>query len=148
VTRLGGCTCGAVRFAIGGPVRDVITCHCEACKAAAGGPWAASAALRGDLVVEDGEALAWEEAPASAHGASRAFCRVCRTYVLWDAPGRPTVSFAASLLDDGGAGLEVTAHIWVQEGEREAIAEGLAAFPEGLPPGILIAWHGETPATG
>jgi hypothetical protein len=59
------------------------------------------------------------------------------------------VSFAAALLDDGGAGLGVAAHIWVPEGEREALEErGAAAYAEGLPGGVTVAWHGEAPATG
>jgi hypothetical protein len=149
VIRQGGCDCGAVRFTVDGPVRDVIICHCGSCRAAAGGPWAASAARRDDIALDDPDALVWEAAPVSAHGASRGFCRTCRDYVLWDAPGRRTVSFAAALLDDGGAGLEVAAHIWVRERERQALeAGGVAAYGEGLPDGVTVAWHGETPATG
>ena len=34
VTSQGACPCGAVRFAIYGPVRDVIVCHCDAVPAA------------------------------------------------------------------------------------------------------------------
>ena len=44
VKREGACPCGAVRFSIDGPVRDVLVCHCDACREATGGPWAASAA--------------------------------------------------------------------------------------------------------
>jgi hypothetical protein len=149
VTRHGGCACGAVRFAIDGPVRDLITCHCDACTAAAAGPWAASAVRRGDLSLEGEQALVWEEAAVSAYGARRGFCRVCRTYLLWDAPGRPTVSFGAALLDDAAVGLEVVAHIWVPAGELEALrARTVAAYREGLPAKITVAWHGEAPATG
>jgi hypothetical protein len=149
VTRQGGCSCEAVRFAIDGPVRDVITCHCDSCRAAAGGPWPASAALRDDFALDDPDALVWEAAAGSAHGASRGFCRTCRDYVLWDAPGRTTVSFAAALLDDGDARLGVAAHIWVPEAERAALeAGGARAYGEGLPDGVALTWHDETRSTG
>ena len=92
----------------------MIVCHCAACQEATGGPWPASAAYRRDLAVGDEAALIWELAPVSEHGASRGRCRSCGTVVFWDAPGRDTVSFAAALLD-GGAQLEVAAHIWVPE---------------------------------
>lgn len=145
----GGCPCGAARFAVHGPVRDVIVCHCDACQAAAGGPWAAAAARRGDLVLEDAGALRWVAAEVSAHGASRGFCGSCGTYLLWDAPGRETVSFGAELLDDGAAGLEVAAHIWVPADEQErARAGGIPVYAEGLPRGTSVAWHDETRATG
>jgi hypothetical protein len=117
VTRTGSCPCGTVRYTISGPVRDVIVCHCDACREAGdGGPWAASAARRENFAVEDLSSLVWRQATVSEHGASRAWCRACGTYVLWDAPGRDTVSFAAATLDDS-ADLAVAAHIWVPEGD-------------------------------
>ena len=38
MTRAGGCGCGAVRYTLTGPIRDVVVCHCDACGEAAGGP--------------------------------------------------------------------------------------------------------------
>jgi hypothetical protein len=149
MTRRGSCPCGAVRFTIEGPVRHVIVCHCGACRAVNGGaPWAASAALRGDLVLGDPAALAWEQAAVSNHGASRGLCRTCRAYVLWDAPGRDTVSFAAALLEAGGD-LRVAAHIWVRAEELDGLRRrGLPAYAEGMPGDVGISWQDTTPATG
>jgi hypothetical protein len=141
VSRSGACRCGAVRYRVDGPVRDVIVCHCDACREAADGPWAASAARRGDLVLDDPAALDWVKADVSAYGASRGFCCDCGDYLLWDAPGRPTVSFAAATLLDG-ADLVVAAHIWVPAEERDVLAgTGVPVTPEGLPNGIEIPWH-------
>jgi hypothetical protein len=148
VTHGGACSCGAVRFSIEGPVRDVIVCHCAACRGAnGGGPWSASAARRRDLVLEDETALEWEKAPVSSYGASRGRCRACGAYVLWDAPGRETVSFGAGLLDEGDD-LGVAAHIWVPAQEREALrTRGIPAYAEGMPDGVRVSWQDETPAT-
>jgi hypothetical protein len=140
--RAGACPCGAVRFSIAGPVRDVVVCHCDACREATGGPWGASAAVRADVAIEDASALAWERAPVSEHGASRARCRACGTVVLWDAPGRETLSFPAVLLGEDGRDLEVAAHIWVPEAERAGLrATGLPVAAAGLPPDVGIRWH-------
>ena len=149
MTLKGSCPCGAVRFTIEGPVRDVIVCHCDACRDAnAGGPWAASAALRGDFALDDERALRWEKATVSACGARRGLCRACGAYVVWEAPGRETVSFGAALLDDGEH-LAVVAHIWVPTAEQEALGiNGIAAHAEGMPDGIRVSWHDEPPATG
>ena len=123
MTNQGSCPCGAVRFAISGPVRDVIVCHCTACREATGGPWPASAASRGR-------------------------CRSCGTVVFWDAPGRETVSFAAALLD-GGARLDVAAHIWVPEAERSALAAaGVPVESRGLPASVTLGWQDEARTTG
>lgn len=146
--REGACPCGAVRFVVDGPVRDVIVCHCKACLEATGGPWAASAARRGDLTVLDPATVLWAQAAVSEHSASRGRCRTCRTVVFWDAPERTTVSFAAALLEDGGQ-LDVAAHIWVGEEERRALGTtGLPVSAEGLPAAVEVAWRGRAPATG
>jgi hypothetical protein len=144
VSRAGACPCGAIRFSIDGPVRDVIVCHCEACQEATGGPWAASAVHRADLVVEDPAAIAWERAAVSEHGASRGRCRSCGTVVLWDAPGRETVSFAAAALT-GGPALEVVAHIWVSPEAGDLLrGTGLPVAPAGLPDSLSVRWRNET----
>jgi hypothetical protein len=127
VTRTGGCPCRAVRYAISGPVRDVIVCHCDACVAVAGGPWGASSARREHFTLEDPAALAWEKAAVSEHDASRATCRHCGHYILWDAPARETVSFGADTLDDA-SGLVVAMHIWVPDGVE-------------VPAGRPVEWH-------
>ena len=146
--REGACPCGAVRFTVDGPVRDVIVCHCDACREATGGPWAASAGRRRDLTVEDESARSWERATVSEHDASRGRCRSCGTVVFWDAPGRETVSFAAGLLE-GGSAIAVAAHIWVREEESDALAgRGIPVEPAGLPAAVLPTWSRETPETG
>lgn len=139
MTREGSCPCGAVRYAIVGPVRDVLVCHCDACRDATGGPWPASAARRDDLVVADGSALTWERAPASEYDASRGRCRTCRTTVFWDAPGRETVSFGVGTLSDA-SGLNVAAHIWVGDAPAAAGA-GVPQFARGLPADVSVPWH-------
>jgi hypothetical protein len=144
----GGCPCGAVRFAVFGPVRDIIVCHCTACQEATGGPWSASAAYRNDLAVGDEAAVSWERAPVSEHDAARGRCRSCGTVVFWDAPGRDTVSFAAALLD-GGEQLRVAAHIWVPEEEREALSGlGVPVEPQGLPASVAVLWQDEARPAG
>ena len=136
----GACPCRAVRYAIDGPVRDVLVCHCNACCEATGGPWPAAAAHRRDLVVEDETALTWERAAVSEHGASRGRCGTCGTTVFWDAPGRETVSFAVATLADA-AGLEIAGHIWVSEDAgMTVLPAGVPAYSRGLPPSVVVPW--------
>ena len=147
MTGQGSCPCGAVRFTIDGPVRDVIVCHCSACVEATGSPWPASAAYRRDLSVGGQAPLSWELAAVSEHGASRGRCRSCGTVVFWDAPDRDTVSFAAALLEGGGQ-LRVAAHIWVPEGERAGLTTaGVPVEPQGLPESVIVRWHDEARTT-
>ncbi len=134
--REGACPCGAVRYVIDGPVRDVLVCHCDACIEATGGPWAASAATREDLVVAEPGAVVWNRARISEHDASRGSCRSCGTVIFWDAPTRPTVSFAAKTLGDQSQ-LEVVGHIWL--GDRPVPAG--PSYPRGLPAFVAVPWR-------
>ena len=138
--REGSCTCGAVRFTIDGPVRDVIVCHCHACLEAAGEPWAASAARRADLHVEDAESIVWDATAPSEHDASRGRCRVCGLVVFWDAPGRETVSFAVSTLRDDH-GLAVAGQIWTAEVENPRDVGGAPPHAGSWPSTVDVPWH-------
>ena len=42
----GGCLCGGVRYAVTGPLRDIIACHCEQCRRSSGHFVAATACRR------------------------------------------------------------------------------------------------------
>jgi hypothetical protein len=131
----GGCTCGAVRYAVEGPLRDVIVCHCVDCLEAAGRPWGATAVRRSDLSVDDPGMIRWVHAASSDHDASRGLCVQCGTVVFWDAPTRDTVSLGADTLDSA-PDLVVAAHIWVEHDRGwapsdEELAREVPSYPRG-----------------
>jgi hypothetical protein len=128
----GGCLCGAVRYAVRGPLREVIVCHCVECRRWAGRAWAATAAHNGDLEIR-GADLVWVESPRSAHGASRGFCGRCGSSLFWRAPGFDRTSIGAGTLDEAD-GLRIAAHIWVEQAvDWERPPEGLRAYARGYP---------------
>lgn len=133
--RAGGCLCGGVRYAVSGPLRDVLVCHCRECRRWAGTAWAATAARRDHLALPAGQSLVWRPSPASAAAALRGSCSDCGSCLFWDAPGRATVSIGVGTLDDAG-GLELAGHIWVAQGQRwQAPPAGVAVYAAGLPEG-------------
>jgi hypothetical protein len=136
VTREGGCACGAVRYAVDGPLRDIVVCHCDDCRKATGHAWAATAAHRRDVSLRESEGLRWRRTIASTTGARRGRCYRCRTVVFWEVPGRDTVSIGVSTLDDP-SGLVVGAHIWATQADAgfELPDDGTPAYPRGIPPG-------------
>ena len=122
----GRCLCGAVRYAVDGPLRDVLVCHCVECRRWSGHLFAAAAARREDLrLLEDG-ALRWVASPASDSHARRGFCGECGSSLFWDAPGLETVSIAAGTLDEP-TGLRVVGHVYVSQAADydELPADGL-----------------------
>src|SRR5690242_21925758 len=110
----GRCLCGAVRYEVHGPLRDVLICHCEECRRWHGHVSAFTAARREDLVVDDEREVRWTDSPASDADARRGFCGECGSSLFWDAPGRETISIAAGTLDDD-SGLRVAGHIYVSQ---------------------------------
>ncbi|RDI75199.1 hypothetical protein Gocc_0997 [Gaiella occulta] len=131
--REGGCLCGAVRYAVDGPLRDVLVCHCPECRRWAGRAWAATAARREQLALLEDRGLRWTAAPASDSGASHGSCAECGASLFWDAPGRPTVSIGVGTLDDA-AGLELAGHVYARSAQPwERPPAGATTFPAAYP---------------
>jgi hypothetical protein len=108
----GGCLCGAVRYEVGGTLRDVINCHCSVCRRWHGHHGAyTSTALEGLRLVED-RGLAWYESTSDeTAGVRRGFCRECGSSLFWHPSGAPAIAIAAGSLD-APTGLRTVAHLW------------------------------------
>ena len=139
--RHGSCSCGAVSYAIDGPLRALITCHCANCANDETDSFTATAARRDDLAISGDSALVWVASAESEHRASRGACVSCGDVVFWDAPARPTVSIGVATLGDA-SGLEVIAHIWVPERLRSSWPQTAPPwYPRGLSADVDIPWH-------
>ena len=132
VRATGGCLCGAVRYAITGPLRDVVACHCRRCRRTHGHFAAYSACARDHLVLLDAPGLRWYE---DAGGRLRGFCGTCGASLFWRAEGSASVSVAAGTLDEP-TGLRTIAHIYTRDrGDYYAIeGEGERFDGARLPP--------------
>ena len=73
----GGCLCGAVRYTVDGPLRNVLVCHCVECRRWAGSAWAATASRREHLSLDERRGLYWAVSPGSDAGARRGSCVEC-----------------------------------------------------------------------
>jgi hypothetical protein len=127
----GGCVCGAVRFEVPGPLRDVILCHCTECRKWAGHAWAATAARFEDLDFTDERGLRWIDSPDSVHDARRGFCSECGSSLFWQVPGSRTVSIAAGCLD-APTGIRTVRQIWTDSaGDYYDLDERIPSDPQG-----------------
>jgi hypothetical protein len=114
VRATGGCLCGAVRFEVRGPLRDVLTCRCIECRRWSGHVFAATAARREHLVLVESRPLRWLSSPHSESDARRGFCSECGSSLFWDAPARETICIAAGSLDEP-TGLRLVGHVYVSQ---------------------------------
>ena len=90
----GGCQCGALRYAISGPLGRASICHCRMCQKAVGGPIGAYV---------DAPSLVWTRGEPSHFQSSakvrRGFCRECGTPLTFEWSGAP-LNVAFMTLDD------------------------------------------------
>ena len=122
----GGCACGGVRYAVSGPLRPVIACHCAECRRMSGHYAAATACRREELAIEGEESLRWW---SSSPGHRRGFCAGCGSMLFWEREGTPGVSIFAGTLDLP-TGLRLAGHIYTGEkGDYYEIADGLPQAP-------------------
>ena len=123
--------CGAVRFEVRGPLRDVLLCHCSVCRRWAGHAWAASAALREDLVFSEDRGLRWIDSPDSEYDARRGFCRECGSSLFYQVPGRDRISISAGALDPP-TGIAMAANVYVDSaGDYYEVDDRLRSFARG-----------------
>ncbi|MBO6636780.1 MAG: GFA family protein [Roseitalea sp.] len=123
--KTGGCHCGAVRYTVTGPLRDVIYCHCTQCRKQTGHFVAATRAADDALDIAGADALTWY---AASPDAKRGFCRHCGSLVFWKRDGSDMTSIMAGSMDRP-TGLVASHHIYAADkGDYYEIADGLPVF--------------------
>ncbi len=111
IRHTGGCLCGAVRYQVRGPLRDVVNCHCTMCQRLHGAFGAHSKAKKADIdIVEDG-GLAWY---ATSDLARRGFCLACGSNLFWEPTDQDATGIVAGTLD-APTGLKTIGHIFTAE---------------------------------
>ncbi|MGO9934933.1 MAG: GFA family protein [Steroidobacteraceae bacterium] len=108
---LGGCLCGGIRYAVSGPLRAVIACHCEQCRRTSGHFAAMTSASRANIALTSSHTLRWYR---SSDTAERGFCEICGSNLFWRPIGRDTMSITAGSLD-APTGLAIEKHIFVRD---------------------------------
>jgi hypothetical protein len=99
----GGCTCGAVRYALKSTPFDAGWCHCRTCQLTSGAPAMVFATVPEDDLVWTRGAEIVRTFKSSSFG-HRAFCGACGTPFLMKVDHQPeTVDFSVATLDDPNA---------------------------------------------
>ena len=107
----GGCLCGAVRYEVVGPLRDVVNCHCSMCQRLHGNFGPHSKARKTNITVTKDDGLAWYK---TSEIAQRGFCRNCGSGLFWEPFELDATGIIAGTLD-GPSELKTIGHIFVSE---------------------------------
>ncbi len=120
-TKTGGCYCGAVRYEVRGPMKDVTYCHCSKCRKWHGHFGAYTATAREDFSLTKSDGLKWHMVSPTV---KRGFCQDCGSSLFFDETGK-LMSICVGSLDDP-TGLKSKAHIYVaSKGDYYAITDDL-----------------------
>ncbi|WP_291173699.1 GFA family protein [Hyphomicrobium sp.] len=106
----GQCLCGAVKFTVDVPKRDVDVCHCSMCRRWSAGPYI-GLPYDGVLALEGADNVGVYN---SSEWAERGFCKVCGSSLYYHLLGSDHYSLSAGALDDQ-SGLQLTAQIFIDE---------------------------------
>ena len=91
----GSCLCGAIRFEIAGPIRDVGNCHCSICRRSHGTPFSTYAQVASaDLRVLSGEGSIRRY--RSSEPVERGFCGECGSHLTFRFDGLPDAVWVAA----------------------------------------------------
>ena len=124
------CHCGKCSFKVSGEPAMAAFCHCHTCRVYLGGRCQAVVYPPGQFVYGEGT----EENLIKYESAEKKFrhaCKNCGCAVHNTLPNGLQVTFAGGITwADGGKVPAPTMHIWVADGTREKIADGLPQFDE------------------
>jgi len=104
----GSCLCGAVCYAVSGPLRPVVICHCGQCRKQTGHYLAATSVKLEQLRISRADTLRWYRA---SDAAERGFCGTCGSVMFWRPADGSGISITPGTLD-GPTGLRVEGHIF------------------------------------
>jgi hypothetical protein len=108
----GGCLCGDVRYLITGQPVATTLCHCRSCRLATGAPAVAWVVVRrADLVIEQGEPVAFRSSPP----VERTFCGRCGTSLTYRRDDSPDSIDVHTATLDGPDAFPPTREIWLEE---------------------------------
>ncbi len=107
----GGCLCGAVRYEVTGPLRDIVNCHCTMCQRLHGNFGPHSKARKINITITRSRGLAWYK---TSDVARRGFCRECGSGLFWEPFELDATGIIAGSVDSP-TGLKTIGHIFVAE---------------------------------
>ena len=118
----GSCECGAIRFEISNPRKEITFCHCSQCRKTSGHYWAATNAKFEDVIFLSDDTLTWY---TSSNWAQRGFCSICGSSLFYRMNDEEGIGIAAGSLEDP-TGLKPGKHIFVADkGDYYDIADDI-----------------------
>jgi len=122
----GACFCGAVKFQVTGPLRDVVNCHCGQCRQLYGNFGSHTKVHNDHIVVTKEDGLLWYRISEKTQ---RGFCGICGSGLFWKIDNQEATCIVAGCLECP-SGLKTIGHVFVEEkSDFYEIADDHEQFP-------------------
>jgi len=123
----GGCQCGAVRYAVTGPVKRLLVCHCIDCQRQSSSAFGMTMVVaEADFRITRGAVKTFTSRAESGREKLGAFCPDCGSRIYHTTTFRPgMVSVKPGTLDDTGW-LRPEMHVWASRRQPWVV------IPEGV----------------
>jgi len=122
----GRCLCGAVRYAVSGPLSEVCGCHCTQCRRQTGHFLATTNVAVADLAIEGEDSVRWYR---SSDVAERGFCGTCGSVLFWRRTGTDRIAIAMGGFEKP-TGTHMGGHIFAADkGDYYEIGDGAPVYP-------------------
>lgn len=130
----GGCLCGAIRYSITAPIKELRACHCVHCQRASGSHGTVAAFVpRDGFKLTKGTLKRFSTKADSGRTLFRYFCADCGSPIYSHRETTPeTLGVRAGTLDDS-SGLKITTHIWTKMARPWSHLDPAAKQVEGQP---------------
>src|SRR5499427_4962134 len=109
---IGGCQCGAVRYAISAEPETIYVCHCRECQRQSASAFGISVIVpAAAFILTQGDVRTWQRPTDSGRVLDCLFCTACGSRIRHMTPGETTVSVKGGSLDQP-VNLTHAIHIW------------------------------------
>ena len=131
----GGCQCGAIRYEVTGPARQIVACHCTDCQRQSGSAFGMTMVVaEEDFRITQGKEKTFAVESDAGRRKVGGFCPKCGSRIYNRSDWRPgMISVKPGTLDDTGS-LQPQIHLWTSRKQSWfAIPDGVEAY-ETQPP--------------
>jgi hypothetical protein len=111
----GSCLCGAIRYSIEAPVKELRACHCRNCQKASGAQGTVNAVLKSaDFEITKGAPKRYTAVADSGRTLHRYFCGDCGSALYSQRDSTPEMVVVRAGTIDNAPEMRITANIWTR----------------------------------
>ena len=130
----GSCLCGAIRFTVEAPVKELRACHCRNCQKASGAGGSVNAVVpSASFRLTKGTPKRYSARADSGRILNRYFCADCGSPIYSQRDLAPESVVVRSGLFDNAGDLKITANIWTASARPWAYIDPSTARHPGQP---------------